>query len=130
QLMSHFSKGTIGALGVTLFLLLIKSSMELGLMSPGMANLIYDTRSIVIGYLHLTLLGFISIFILTQYRMVHILESNSLTFYGSILFGVGLMINVVLLFEDGLLTWLIITNISLYIYVLFIACMFYNVCIY
>src|SRR5699024_9180084 len=103
QLMSHFSKGTIGALGVTLFLLRIKSSMELGLMSPGMANVIYDTRSIVIGYVHLTLLAFISICILTQYRMVHILESNRLTFYGSILFGVGFMLNEVLLFGDGLL---------------------------
>src|SRR5699024_5749369 len=127
QLMSHFSKGTIGALGVTLFLLLIKSSMELGLMSPGMANLIYDTRSIVIGYLHLTLLGFISIFILTQYRMVHILESNRLTFYGSILFGVGFMLNEVLLFGDGLLTWLNKPHISFYESGLLIASMLLTV---
>src|SRR5699024_8533076 len=127
QLMSHFSKGTIGALGVTLFLLLIKSSMELGLMSPGMANLIYDTRSIVIGYLHLTLLGFISIFILTQYRMVHMLESNRLSFYGSILFGVGFMLNEVLLFGDGLLTWLNKPHISFYESGLLIASMLLTV---
>src|SRR5699024_12611794 len=81
----------------------------------------------VIGYLHLTLLGFISIFILTQYRMVHILESNRLTFYGSILFGVGFMLNEVLLFGDGLLTWLNKPHISFYESGLLISSMFLTV---
>src|SRR5699024_7597452 len=50
----------------TFSLLLIKSTMELGLISSELATLVFETRNVIIGYLHLTLLGFISIFILTQ----------------------------------------------------------------
>src|SRR5699024_2489326 len=63
-------------LGIIFFILFAKSTMELGLITPGLASLVFETRSVIIGYLHLTLLGFISIFILVQYTMINVLPIN------------------------------------------------------
>src|SRR5699024_3770225 len=72
----HFSKLTRFSLWITLFLLLVKSTMELGLIFPNLAELVYETRSVIIGYLHVTLLGFISIFILTLFFIQDFLLVN------------------------------------------------------
>lgn len=88
-------------------LLLAKSLMEFGLLYTPFANLIFETRSIVIGYLHLTLLGFISIFILTQYQMVGFLnESRKSVLNGMAVFIIGFMLNEAVLFITGLAEWL------------------------
>src|SRR5690606_31492495 len=50
--------------------LFVKSVLELGLLYRPLANLVYETRSIVVGYLHLTLLGFISLFFITQFLLI------------------------------------------------------------
>ncbi|MEC5423640.1 hypothetical protein QGM71_09065 [Virgibacillus sp. C22-A2] len=101
-----FSTLTIVLLSITFSLLFAKSTMELGLISPTLASLIYDTRSIIIGYLHFTLLGFVSIFILAQYQMVHLLTVNTYTIYGFALFLTGFVLNELFLFSHGLMQWL------------------------
>lgn len=106
ELDHHFSKFTLTCLYITFFLLLLKSTMELGLISPALANLIYHTRSIVIGYLHLTLLGFVSIFILAQYQMLNIITSKWLSILGFSIFFTGFLLNELLLFSQGLIQWL------------------------
>src|SRR5699024_8937028 len=72
-----FSRLTIFCLGGIFLLLFFKSSMELGLISTPLAALVFETRSVIIGYLHFTLLGFISLFILTQYQMIGFINTNS-----------------------------------------------------
>lgn len=106
DLASHFSKFTLTCLYITFLLLFLKSTMELGLISPTLANLIYDTRSIVIGYLHFTLLGFVSIFILAQYQMLNVITSKRLSIIGFSIFFAGFLLNKFLLFGQGLLQWL------------------------
>jgi len=114
ELIQPYSAITATSLAITLLLLLIKSTMELGLMLQSLAPLIYDTRSIVIGYLHLTLLGFISIFIVTQYFMLNIIPSSSFSIFGFIVFIVGFIANEGLLFGQGLLEWLKLPGIPFY----------------
>ncbi|TCJ02816.1 hypothetical protein [Cytobacillus praedii] len=106
ELARHLSKFTITCLYITFLLLFFKSTMELGLISPTLANLIYDTRSIVIGYLHFTLLGFVSIFILAQYQMLNIITTKWLSILGFSIFFAGFLLNKLLLFGQGLFQWL------------------------
>src|SRR5699024_8881114 len=80
KIIDHFSNFIGFWLYVIFILLLVKSTMELGLISLTIANSVYDTRNIIIGYLHLTLLGFVSIFILTQYQMLNIFKVNERKF--------------------------------------------------
>lgn len=114
DIMQHFSRLTVAFLGITFFLLLFKSTMELGLISPALAPLVYETRSIVIGYLHLTLLGFVSMFILSHYLMINILSSSRLSMYGICTLFVGFTLNEILLFAQGLLEWLHLSGITFY----------------
>src|SRR5699024_5590962 len=61
HLYRKFHEVTIISLWITFFILMVKSTMELGLIAPVIADLVYQTRSIIIGYLHFALLGFVSI---------------------------------------------------------------------
>lgn len=110
----HLSKLTLVSLAFTFLLLFFKSIMELGLMIPSLAPLIYETRSIVIGYLHLTLLGFVSIFILSQFLMLKLIPCKKLTSIGFIVFIGGFILNELLLFCQGLLEWLGMNGIHFY----------------
>lgn len=97
---------TIVSLWITFFLLVVKSTMELGLISPTMAALVYQTRSIIIGYLHFSLLGFISIFILTQFQLNNMIHTSTKLFpSGMIIFFVGFFLNELFLFGDGFARW-------------------------
>lgn len=92
---------------LVLMLLAIKSLMELGLLHVSFGELIYDTRSVVIGYLHLTLLGFISIFILMQFYLTNIIENNDgYVKVGFLIFIISFILNELVLFLSGLLSWL------------------------
>lgn len=90
-----------------IFMLLIaKSVMEFGLLHDFFATLIFDTRPVIVGYLHLMLLGFISIFILTQYQITGLLdEQKNTVLYGLAIFIFGFVINELVLFISGLAGW-------------------------
>lgn len=118
----HYSKLTMNCLWITLILLFMKSTAELGLISPALADLVYETRSIVIGYLHLTLLGFVSIFIITQYLMVNLIDSKTkVSTNGFIIFITGFALNELLLFSQGLFDWLKLVGIPFFTEGLFVA---------
>src|SRR5690625_6963601 len=72
----RMAKITSLTLLLTFLLLFFKSVMELGLLSPYLAKLVFNTRSVITGYLHFTLLGFISLFILTQLQMIKVIDTN------------------------------------------------------
>lgn len=92
---------------LTIVLLLFKSVMELGLISPSLASLVFNTRSVIIGYLHFTLLGFVSLFILTQLQMLKVIDTNRTLFsYGMIIFLCGWLMNELYLFIMGFMSWL------------------------
>lgn len=111
RIMSPLKRATspiiyIHIIGVSM-LLSLKSIMELGLLYPSFGEIIYDTRSVVIAYLHLVLLGFISIFILTQlYLTKTINENHPCVKIGLYIFVIGFAINELTLLFSTLFTWL------------------------
>ncbi len=117
----HFSNMIQLGLGITASLLLLKSTFELGLLSPGLAELVYQTRSVIIGYLHLTLLGFISIFILILFFIVNIIPNTKIAKIGSTIFLIGFVLNEIFLFLQSLLDWLNVGGLPFYLEGLLVA---------
>ena len=73
---------------------------------PAVASYIYETSSYTaIGYLHLVLLGFISLFIVGYFTYYKFYNLNKLTFIGVALFLIGLIGTEGLLFSQGLITF-------------------------
>lgn len=90
---------------ISFSLFFIKSTLELGLIHPELANLVNTTRSVIIGYLHLTLLGFLSIFILVQYQIQGITSTSRFAAYSFTVFFIGFVLNELLLFFQTLAQW-------------------------
>jgi hypothetical protein len=106
HLYKKFHEVTVICLWIVFFLLIVKSTMVLGLVSPAMADLVYGTRTVIIGYLHFTLLGFVSVFILTQFQMTGVINiRNNLSQAGFLIFFIGFALNEFFLFGDGLAQW-------------------------
>lgn len=90
---------------ISFSLLFIKSTLELGLIHPELASLVNTTRSVIVGYLHLTLLGFLSILILAQYQIQGITSTSRLAVYSFTIFFIGFILNELLLFFQALAQW-------------------------
>ncbi|MGG1517820.1 hypothetical protein ABE504_20560 [Paenibacillus oryzisoli] len=93
-------------LNFALATLFLKMLLELGSAIPILEPLVFATRNIVIGYLHLVLLGFVSFMLLTLLLQMNLLKvsGKSLQFAG--LFAIaGFILNEAALFLDGLLDW-------------------------
>lgn len=93
-------------LNLSLTALAVKMLLELGSAIPALEPLVFSTRSIVIGYLHLVLLGFVSCMILAiAFQMQWLSVRGKWTSFGIILFVGGFVSNEFILFLDGLLNW-------------------------
>src|SRR5690625_7948208 len=91
----RMAKITSLTLLLTFLLLFFKSVMELESLSPYLAKLVFNTRSVIIGYLHITLLGFISLLMLTQLQMIKVIDTNrKLLSYRITIFIAGWIITV------------------------------------
>ena len=95
-------------------LLFIKTTLELGMIHPGLAELVNTTRSVIIGYLHLTLLGFISISLLVQYQLQGLTKVDRLYQTSFTIFFIGFVLNELLLFLQALADWTNSYTIPLY----------------
>lgn len=105
--MATLFRGWSGILAVlAFFALFMKATMEIGSAIPGLSELVYASRSIVIGYLHLTLLGFVSFLCLALFLQQGWLEDRSREArIGYMCFLSGFCINELVLFVNGLLEW-------------------------
>lgn len=103
-------------------ILLAKAMMELGLLIPSLSAIIYDTRHVVIGYLHLTLLGFISLSVLALFIQLKLVPYDKQVFlFGVNVFLIGFCLNEAVLFTSTLFTWLGYGTMPLHNSLLFIA---------
>lgn len=94
----------MGLAGLALF---TKVTLELGLAIPSLSTLVYDTRSIVIGYLHLALVGFVTFLILGLWIAYGFTKGGTgASSWGEWLFIAGFVLNEGGLFGAGLLNWL------------------------
>lgn len=117
-----YSRRIVNLLIFILVLLFLKNIMDLGLILPNLAKLIFDTRSVIIGYLHFMLLGFVSLFILIQLIMMNVIEfKNKFVRRGLVIFVIGFIMNEFLLFMSGLMSWLDLPGPAYFIEGLIIA---------
>jgi len=86
----------LSAIALTLKLLL-----QLGSTIPSLSILAYGFRPIVIGYLHLVLLGVISLFILGYMTGCNYINMNKVTIRGIFIFVTGIILNEILLMIQG-----------------------------
>ncbi len=86
----------------------LKFLMQLGLIFPDLNTLVFGTRIIVIAYLHLVLLGIITLFLLHHLLSTSIIVLNKLLSTGIALFVIGIVLNEIILFTQGGLSFLYI----------------------
>ena len=88
-------------IALAMLALCIKLLLQLFSTIPSLNQLAYGFRPIVIGYLHLVLLGFVSLFLLGYcIAKLYLLQSKTLVF-GSITFASGIILNELLLMMQG-----------------------------
>lgn len=81
--------------------LTVKLLLQMGSTVPSLSQLAFGFHPIVIGYLHLVLLGIITLFILGYIFANSYFSVNRITLAGTIIFTSGIIINEVLLMMQG-----------------------------
>jgi hypothetical protein len=81
----------------------IKLVLQAASVVPVISKMAYGFRPIVIGYLHLILLGIITIFLLAYFLTYRLIHTNPLTKKGVIVFVSGIIVNELLLMFQGIL---------------------------
>ena len=81
--------------------LTIKLLLQLGSTHPALSQLAFGFRPIVIGYLHLVLLGMITVFIIGYLVSMQLLTINKMIRAGILIFITGIFVNELLLMLQG-----------------------------
>lgn len=98
--MSPFAKVT-GSL--SLFAFALKTTMQIGTVFPSIGNEIFSNRPVIIGYLHLVMLGFISLYLLAYLIHINFFEMEKrMVKAGIIIFTVSVIANEIILMTQGL----------------------------
>lgn len=100
--------------------LTIKLILQLASSFPYIADLAYKIRHFVIGYLHLTLIGFVTFFIFAFFQLTGLINfENRQSKTGLSLFITGFVLSEAILFLQGTMYWLLFGNIPYYYELLF-----------
>ncbi|MBY0479953.1 MAG: hypothetical protein K2Q21_01260 [Chitinophagaceae bacterium] len=97
--LANFSKWLLLLAG---FALTIKLALQLGSTLPELSTLAFGFRPIVIAYLHLILLGVISLFVLGFIVSENLIPINRQVILGVIIFTSGIFINEFILMVQGI----------------------------
>jgi hypothetical protein len=96
---NKFAKN-VATLAVIAFI--IKSILQMGTVIPWLGKLVFGDRAVIIGYIHLVLLGFVTLYLLSNLLYNRTLEpSHSLTRIAVIVFITGVIANEVILMVQG-----------------------------
>jgi len=108
---------------ISLLSLAVKLLLTVGVLIPSLRDAIYGNRPVIIGFLHLVFLGFVSFFILAYSLETGLFSRRKpVGTYASILFGTGIFLTELLLALQGLGV-LFLTNSFLYNWLLWGAAM-------
>jgi hypothetical protein len=80
----------------------IKLCLQAGSVIPSLSKLAFGFRPIVIGYLHLVLLGIITLFIIGYILAVNYISVSKVTAAGLLIFVAGIVFNETLLMIQGI----------------------------
>jgi len=101
ELLQVFHKPGRGLLLLAAFALTIKFLLQLGSTIPSLSQLAFGFRPIVIGYLHLVLLGVFSIFLIGYIISFQLVSVNKKLLSGIYIFIAGVILNEILLMIQG-----------------------------
>ncbi len=101
ELAQVFQKKGRGLLLLSAFALTIKLLLQLGSTIPYLSQLAFGFHPIVIGYLHLVLLGVVSIFLIGYIISFKLIPVNFILLTGVIIFITGVILNEILLMIQG-----------------------------
>ncbi|MBC5774727.1 hypothetical protein H8S95_11690 [Pontibacter sp. KCTC 32443] len=106
QLLGLFGNWARAILILAATAFILKTLMQFTTTFPYMANLAYQLRNFIIGYLHLVLIGFVSFFILAFFVQQGWLSfKTALSRWGIGLFILGFFSSEALLFLQGIFYW-------------------------
>jgi len=109
----------IGLLSMVAFVL--KSIIQIGLIFPIVGNKVFGDRAMIIAYLHLVMLGFITLYLLAYLIHIEFLKSVRIAVRFSItIFAVAIIVNEAILTFQGLSAMLMISS-ALYPVLLWLA---------
>jgi hypothetical protein len=107
----------VGLLSFIAFIL--KSMLQMGTMIPKLGVLVFGDRTIIIGYLHLVLLGFVSLFILANTLYSNLLVvADKVTRIAIVVFVTAVITNEIILAVQGFGNIFMLSN-SMYTWMLF-----------
>lgn len=98
QLVPLLGKWLVGLSGIALA---IKILLQTGSVIPSLSKLAFGFRSIVIGYLHLVLLGVVTLIILGYIVINRYMKINKTAITGLTIFIIGIFLNELILFIQG-----------------------------
>lgn len=99
----HFSFTARWLMALSAIALSIKFLLQLGSVIPALSDLSYGFRPIIIGYLHLVLLGVITLFILGFMVTENYITISNTAKAGLIIFATGIIINEIFLMTQGVM---------------------------
>ncbi len=112
-----FERWLFGIWGIAFFGLGLKILIQTLVAIPHLAVVSYTIRNFVVGFIHLLMLGSLSIFLFGVFRFLGYPISRA----GIIVFAIGVLLTEVLLFGQGLLLWFELGFIPYYDQYLFYA---------
>ncbi|HSV09974.1 MAG TPA: hypothetical protein VLI68_04345 [Hanamia sp.] len=81
----------------------LKMMLQVGTIFPRLGNAVYGDRPVIIGFLHLVFLGFVSFFVLAVLiEKQHFSIKNRIVLFPFIIFSAGIILNEFLLMLQGL----------------------------
>jgi len=81
----------------------IKMLLQVGTIYPGLGDAVYGDRPVIIGFLHLVFLGFVSFFILSNMiQSGYFMNNGKTAFFPFIVFSTGIISNEVILATQGM----------------------------
>lgn len=88
---------------LTIIAITIKIILQTGTVIPYVGIIVFGNRPIIIGYIHLVMLGFITLYLLSHLLREGLLNGNhTFTRIGILIFASGVIINELLLMSQGL----------------------------
>lgn len=99
----------IGLLSMIAFVL--KTSIQIGLIFPSVAKAVFGDRPLIIGYLHLVMLGFVTLYLLSHLFYINYFNrNNKAAKTGVIIFASGVIVNELILMIQGLTAMIMISS--------------------
>ncbi|WP_162052933.1 hypothetical protein [Pontibacter pamirensis] len=92
--------------GLAMFFFVVKLALQAVSALPALADLAYRVRYFIIGYLHLSLIGFVSLFLLGTMLQLGIYRLGKYGKFGLVLLLLGFFSTELLMFLQGTLLWL------------------------